>query len=89
MELGTPPPSKLVNSHLAGWIWYDVVLPDKFRLRKLVANEELKPLNTPRSSMYGIFTYIWVIYEVNVGKYSIHGAYGYIYIHNPMIVPVN
>ena len=27
--------------------------------------------------MYGIFTYIWVIYGVNVGKYSIHGSYGY------------
>ena len=27
----------------------------------------------PRSSMYGIFTYIWVIYGVNVGKYTIHG----------------
>ena len=24
----------------------------------------------------GIFTYIWAIYRVNVGKYSIHGAYG-------------
>ena len=32
----------------------------------------------PIGSMYGIFTYIWVIYGVNVGKYSIHGAYGYI-----------
>ena len=30
----------------------------------------------PRCSMYGIFTYIWVIFEVNVGKYSIHGASG-------------
>ena len=30
----------------------------------------------PRCSMYGIFTYIWVIFRVNVGKYSIHGAYG-------------
>ena len=29
--------------------------------------------------MYGIFTYIWVIYGVNVGKYTIHGASG-IYI---------
>ena len=27
--------------------------------------------------MYSIFTYIWAIYGVNVGKYSIHGAYGY------------
>ena len=31
----------------------------------------------PRWSMYGIFTYIWVIYKVNVGKYSIHGSSGY------------
>jgi hypothetical protein len=26
--------------------------------------------------MSGIFTYIWVIYGANVGKSSIHGAYG-------------
>ena len=26
--------------------------------------------------MYGMFTYIWVIYGVNVGKYTIHGASG-------------
>ena len=30
--------------------------------------------------MYGIFTYIWVIFSANVGKYSIHGAYGILYI---------
>ena len=30
----------------------------------------------PICSMYGIFTYIWVILRENVGKYSIHGAYG-------------
>ena len=30
----------------------------------------------------GIFTYIWVIFRGNVGKYSIHGAYGLInFIH--------
>ena len=28
--------------------------------------------------MYGIFTYIWLIYMVNVGKYTIHGCYGYL-----------
>ena len=27
--------------------------------------------------MFGIFTYIWAIYGVNGGKYSIHGSYGY------------
>ena len=26
--------------------------------------------------MYGIFTYIWLICMVNVGKYTIHGWYG-------------
>ena len=26
--------------------------------------------------LYGIFTYIWVIFRANGGKYSIHGAYG-------------
>ena len=34
----------------------------------------------PIGSMYGIFTYIWVIYGVNVGKYTIHGSYGIQYI---------
>ena len=29
--------------------------------------------------MYGIFTYIWVIFGANVGKYSIHGASGDVY----------
>ena len=27
--------------------------------------------------MYGIFTYIWAIFRVNVVKYSMHGAYGF------------
>ena len=26
--------------------------------------------------MYGIYTYIWLIFMVNVGKYAIHGSYG-------------
>ena len=31
----------------------------------------------PIGSMYGIFTYIWLICMVNVGKYTIHGSYGF------------
>ena len=27
--------------------------------------------------MYGIFTYIWLNFMVNVGKYTIHGSYGF------------
>ena len=33
-------------------------------------------ISNPICSMYGIFTYIWVIFRANDGKYSIHGAYG-------------
>ena len=31
----------------------------------------------PIGSMYGIFTYIWLIFMVNVGKYTIHGSFGF------------
>ena len=34
------------------------------------------PQPTPRRSMYGIFTYIWLIFMINVGEYTIHGSYG-------------
>ena len=30
----------------------------------------------PIGSLYGIFTYIWLIFIVNVGKYTIHGLFG-------------
>ena len=30
--------------------------------------------------MYGIFTYIWLIFMVNVGKYTIHGWYDHMMI---------
>ena len=48
------------------------------KLSKLWASSSIPswPINIPICSMFSIFTYIWVIYGVNVGKYSIHGAYG-------------
>ena len=33
-------------------------------------------LYMPIGSMYGVFSYIWLIFMVNVGKFSIHGSYG-------------
>ena len=30
----------------------------------------------PIGSMYSIFTYMWLIFMVNVAKYTIHGSYG-------------
>ena len=38
----------------------------------------------PIGSMYGIFNYIWLIFMVNVGKYTIHGSYG---IYSQFIYP--
>ena len=35
-------------------------------------------------SMYGIFTYIWVIFRANVGKYSILGTYGCTRYYSPI-----
>ena len=35
-----------------------------------------------RCSMYGICSYIWMIFVVNVDTYSIHGAYGYEIMHH-------
>ena len=32
----------------------------------------------PIPSMYGIFTYIWFTFMLNVGRYTTHGSYGYI-----------
>ena len=31
----------------------------------------------PMESMYGIFTYIWMIFMVNAGKHTIHGSSGF------------
>ena len=39
----------------------------------------------PIGSMYGIFTYIWLIFRVNVGKYTIHGSYGYPFLQTGVI----
>ena len=38
----------------------------------------ISPKLYPTGSTYGIFTYIWLISMVNVGKYTIHGSYGYV-----------
>ena len=35
----------------------------------------------PYHPMYGIFTYIWLIFMVNVGNYTIHGWYRYLNIY--------
>ena len=42
----------------------------------------------PIPSMFGIFTYIWLIFMVNVGKYTIHGSYGIVNLEIIKCFPV-
>ena len=42
---------------------------------------------TPICSMYGIFTYIWMIFKANVGKYTAHGASGTVLKHSGKFRP--
>ena len=35
--------------------------------------------------MYGIFTYIWLMFMVNVGKYTIHGSFGNVLVNLRMV----
>ena len=44
-----------------------------FGARNLLKNNYLVPIG----SMYGIFSYIWFIFVVNVSKYTKHGSYGF------------
>ncbi len=39
----------------------------------------------PIGSVYGIFTYIWLIFVVNVGKYTIYVSYIWGIIYNVYI----
>ena len=48
------------------------ILSMRLSLNAFEANGTAKPIGT----MYGILTYIYHIFRPNVGKYSIHGAYG-------------
>ena len=41
----------------------------------------------PIGSMYGIHPYIWLIFMVNVGKYTIHGSYGFEAIDDETFTP--
>ena len=42
----------------------------------------------PIGSMYGIHPYIWLIFMVNVGKYTIHGSYGFEAIDDETFHPI-
>jgi len=43
----------------------------RIKTNELETSSEISKLMLPIASMYGIFTYIWLIFMVNVGKYTI------------------
>ena len=63
VERGTRNLCRLVDIHVTG--------------SEICGKTSWDTLKHPICSMYGIFTYIWLKFMVNVGKYSIHGAFGH------------
>ena len=69
-------PKKVDNNHHPGWMADSI----SSKSPNFYCNEgRYREGFFPIGSMYGIFTYIRHIFLVNVGKYSIHGSYGFPY----------
>ena len=64
-----------INGVMGPYIQY-LVFGSHFDTALFIRHPEKKHISLPIGSMYGIFTYIWLICMVNVGKYTIHGSYG-------------
>ena len=62
-----------------GFILYEGILLVTSHMNWSVLFE---PVISPTFSMYGIFTYICPNNHPNVGKYTIHGAYGSVKSYN-------
>ena len=81
--LGNPPYVVNVYPLSSLWVWRvdptffcrlrygSLGCPGRWKLGS-INGERINPIG----SMYGIYTYIWLIFMVNVGKYTIHGSYG-------------
>ena len=54
-----------------GWFTAGRSLPKLIIICQLLESDA-----SPIGSMFGIYTYIWLIFMVNVGEYTIHGSYG-------------
>ena len=94
-DMGFPqmPQEKLNNSHWEGvsWnrgsdAWFRMESPSPIEILR-ATHHFRKPGNPHPQVLHGagIFTYIEVIYGVNVDKYAIHGACGIWYSHGSCI----
>ena len=65
-------PPRRISQHKLGWkTWLSTA-----HNRLIWTNQDF----IPWGSMYGILTYIWLIFMVNVGKYTIHGSSGIVHV---------
>ena len=62
-----------------------LLLPTQKQLVKSTCVSKFKQIHLnwrvllwPRQSMYGIFTYIWLIFMVDIGRYTIHWVFGWV-----------
>ena len=77
---------QLVDTHLAEVCTNDYVAKVRFTLcccwmqvfASIPSASACIWCNYPIGSMYGIYTYIYHTNQLNVGKYAIHGSYGYV-----------
>ncbi len=53
------------------FVWLEELTSMSLRRSGVRVDESGESYN-PKHSMYGIFTYIWVVFGVNVAKYTIH-----------------
>ena len=82
--LGTPPPpKKMPGTKLQQLPNCAIFFPTVWikPIKVFRGNSKLKSIfqessHIPIGSMYGIFTYIWLKFMINVGKYTIHWSYG-------------
>ena len=61
------------------WLWSHLAnIQSSSKMNRILATNIPSPMKypIPIPSMYGIFTYIWLMFMVNVGKYTIHGLFG-------------
>ena len=73
---------QLLRMKLQQLKWSSFGLPRCFAAIALTRQDYTDGTNhLPICSMYRIFTTIYPINDPNVGKYTIHGAYGYIYFY--------
>ena len=87
--------SSLRRPLFSTWVRGGLKKPTSWTFLRSWISRNISPWNVcpniwyiPIGSMYGIFTYIYHEFMVNVGKYTIHGSYG-IYIYTIVIYRLN